>query len=95
MTTDKHVDPAAPLPNLAVDADSNLEDVPEGAVRFGLEPEAIADALAAPSLQVLTWHALRHLRFTGSLSNAVPSVLHHWQASDCCWWLFARKPGDL
>ena len=54
MTTDKHVDPAAPLPDLAAgDADSDdLDDVPEGAVRFELEPEAIADALAAPSLQV-------------------------------------------
>jgi hypothetical protein len=54
MTTDKHVDPAAPLPKPAADdADSDLEEVPEGAVRFELEPEAIADALAAPSLQVL------------------------------------------
>ena len=56
MTTDKHVDPAAPLPELdAADAAGDAEDaedVPQGLIRFELEPEAIAEALAAPSLQV-------------------------------------------
>ena len=57
MTTDKHVDPAAPLPQLdeAADGagdDADAEDVPPGLIRFELEPEAIAEALAAPSLQV-------------------------------------------
>lgn len=51
MTTDKHVDPTAPVP-VAEEEDSDLTDVPEGAVRFELDPEEIAEALAAPSLQV-------------------------------------------
>ena len=52
MTMDKHVDPAAPLPSPADEGDSDLEDAPEGTVRFELEPRAIEQALAAPSLQV-------------------------------------------
>ncbi|CAL8466878.1 g6414 [Coccomyxa elongata] len=51
MTTDKHVDPAAPVV-VADEEDSNLTDVPEGTVRFELDPEEIAQELAAPSLQV-------------------------------------------
>ena len=51
MTTDKHVDPAAPV--VVADAeDTDLTDVPEGTVRFELDPEEIAQELAAPSLQV-------------------------------------------
>lgn len=53
MTTDKHVDPAAPV-TLATDEDANVQDAPEGTVPFQLDPEDIADALAAPSLQVLS-----------------------------------------
>jgi hypothetical protein len=33
-------------------AHGNLQDVPEGAVRFELEPAEIEEALAAPSMQV-------------------------------------------
>ncbi len=51
MTTDKHVDPAAPVP-VAEEEDGDVTDVPEGTVRFELDPDEIADALAAPSLQV-------------------------------------------
>ena len=63
MTTDKHVDPAAPVPAGDEVEDSNLQDVPEGAVRFDLEPADIEEALAAPSMQVsspcVTWtHSL-------------------------------------
>ena len=52
MTTDKHVDPAAAVPTGDEEEDSNLQDVPEGAVRFELEPADIEEALAAPSMQV-------------------------------------------
>jgi hypothetical protein len=51
MTTDKHVDPAAPVV-VAEEEDSDATDVPEGTVRFELDPDDIAEALAAPSLQV-------------------------------------------
>ena len=54
MTTDKHVDPAAAVPTGDEEEDSNLQDVPEGAVRFELEPADIEEALAAPSMQVRT-----------------------------------------
>ena len=52
MTTDKHVDPAAAVPRGDEEEDSNLQDVPEGAVRFELDRTEIEEALAAPSLQV-------------------------------------------
>lgn len=52
MTTDKHVDPTAAVPVGDGEEDANLTDVPEGAVRFELDPFEIEDALAAPSLQV-------------------------------------------
>ncbi len=55
MTTDKHVDPAAPV-QIAGDEDADLQDVPEGNVSFELDPDEIADALAAPSLQVGPLH---------------------------------------
>jgi hypothetical protein len=51
MTTDKHVDPTAPV-QLVEEEDADLQDAPEGTVPFELDPEDIADALAAPSLQV-------------------------------------------
>ncbi len=52
MTTDKHVDPAAAVPVGDGEEDSNLQDVPEGAVRFELDRAEIEEALAAPSMQV-------------------------------------------
>ena len=53
MTTDKHVDPAAAVPTGDGEEDSNLQDVPEGAVRFELDRGEIEEALAAPSMQVM------------------------------------------
>ena len=52
MTTDKHVDPAAAVPVGDEEEDSNLQDAPEGAVRFELDRADIEEALAAPSMQV-------------------------------------------
>ena len=52
MTTDKHVDPAAAVPVGDEEEDGNLQDVPEGAVRFELDRADIEEALAAPSMQV-------------------------------------------
>ena len=59
MTTDKHVDPAAPV--AAPAADDGEGDVPEGAVRFELDAAAIEEALAAPSLEVrpACWFMIR------------------------------------
>jgi len=51
MTTDKHVDPAAPPPAPPAAVDEAEGDVPEGAVRFELEAAAIEEALVAPSLE--------------------------------------------
>lgn len=58
MTTDKHVDPAAAVPVGDEELDGNLQDVPEGAVRFELDRTDIEEALAAPSMQVTS---LRHV----------------------------------
>ncbi len=52
MTTDKHVDPAAPPPAPPAAVDDAEGDVPESAVRFELEAAAIEEALVAPSLEV-------------------------------------------
>ena len=50
MTTDMHVDPASMQPSL--DLDQTDADIPEGAVRFQVEAQDIADCLSAPSPQV-------------------------------------------
>ena len=51
MTTDMHVDPNAVQPDL--DLDQQDADIPEGAVRFQVEAQDIADCLSAPSPQVM------------------------------------------
>ena len=47
-----HVDPASMQPSL--DLDQTDGDIPEGAMRFQVEAQDIADCLSAPSPQVPT-----------------------------------------
>ncbi len=80
MTTDKHVDPAAAVPVGDEEEDSNLQDVPEGAVRFELDRGEIEEALAAPSMQVICMFASSRLEcvIVASMRKAcAPSFLGH------------------
>lgn len=52
MTTSEHIDPSIAPANLADMEDSDQGDIPEGAVRFDISAEEIADAIAAESLEV-------------------------------------------
>ena len=54
MTTDMHVDPGSM--QVAQDLDAPDADIPEGAMRFEVEAQDIADALSAPSPQVCCAH---------------------------------------
>ena len=60
MTTSEHIDPAIAPATLADMEDPDKADIPEGAVRFEVTAEQIADALAAESLEVCT-HMLGHV----------------------------------
>ena len=59
-----HVDPASMQPSL--DLDQTDGDIPEGAMRFQVEAQDIADCLSAPSPQVPTLQrTASHWSFAG------------------------------
>ena len=69
-----HVDPASMQPSL--DLDQTDGDIPEGAMRFQVEAQDIADCLSAPSPQVPTpKQAESALRYSGHLPLPAASLL--------------------
>lgn len=52
MTTSEHIDPSIAPANLADMEGPDEGDIPEGAVRFEITAEEVAEAIAAESLEV-------------------------------------------
>ena len=59
LTTSEHIDPAVAPAQVADLEDPDSADIPEGAVRFNVTAEEIAEAIAEESLEVgrpcLSW----------------------------------------
>lgn len=100
MSTGMHVDPGMVLDVDDLDEDDS-GDVPPGAVRFSLEAEEIAEALAAPSTEVgspraLAWFWLSCLRsqqpsIVPLSANTAKGLRAMWgaRASSGCWGIAA------